>query len=111
MCAEITTGGVFNGLGKTIPPSLVGIVLTGLRIPLALYLSQPAMFGITGVWWSITLTSVFKGVILFGWFYFWMRKHPHYNISSSRKLDFIRLLPTRIRQEVFDTKTDQSDDV
>jgi putative MATE family efflux protein len=110
MCAEITTGGVFNGLGKTIPPSLVGIVLTGLRIPLALYLSQPAMFGITGVWWSITLTSVFKGVILFGWFYFWMKKHPQYTVSSSRKLDFIRLLPTRIRQEVFDTKTDQKDE-
>ncbi len=111
MCTEITTGGVFNGLGKTIPPSLVGIVLTGLRIPLALYLTQPAMFGITGVWWSITLTSVFKGVILFGWFYFWMKKHPQYYISSSRKLDFIRLLPTRIRQEVFDTKTDQRDEV
>jgi putative MATE family efflux protein len=110
MCAEITTGGVFNGLGKTIPPSLVGIVLTGLRIPLALYLTQPAIFGITGVWWSITLTSVLKGVVLFGWFYFWMKKHPSYTISNSRKIDFIRLLPTRIRQEFFDTKTDQKDE-
>jgi len=106
MCIEITTGGVFNGLGRTIPPSLVGITFTGLRIPLALYLSQPQIFGVTGVWWSITLSSVVKGIVLFCWFYFWMRSHPHYTGTIKRKIDFIRLLPTRIRQEVFDMNTE-----
>jgi putative MATE family efflux protein len=106
MCIEITTGGVFNGIGKTIPPSLVGIILTGLRIPLALLLSQPQMFGITGVWWSITLSSVLKGLVLFGWFYFLMKHHPHFTGKIRRRNLFIRLLPTRLRQEVFDTKTE-----
>jgi len=110
MCVEITTGGVFNGIGKSIPPSLVGITLTGLRVPIALYFSQPQFFGVTGVWWSITLTSVAKGVILFSWFYLWMRSHPHNTILPGRKIDFIRLLPTRIRQEVFDAKTEQADE-
>jgi putative MATE family efflux protein len=106
MCIEITTGGVFNGIGKTIPPSLVGITITGLRIPLALYLSQPQIFGVTGVWWSITLTSVVKGLILFSWFYLWMKIHPQYVSQDKRKIDFIRILPTRIRQDVFDSKTE-----
>ncbi|HWR99820.1 MAG TPA: MATE family efflux transporter, partial [Prolixibacteraceae bacterium] len=110
MCVEITTGGVFNGIGKTIPPSLVGITLTGLRIPIALYFSQPQIFGVTGVWWSITLTSVAKGVILFSWFYIWMRYHPQYTAIPGRKIDFIRLLPTRLRQDVFDAKTEQADE-
>ena len=106
MCGEITTGGVFNGIGRTIPPSIVGISLTGLRIPLALILAQPQFFGVTGVWWSITLTSVMKGLVLFTWFYLFMRSHPEYAPKSKRKIAFIRLLPTRIRQEVFDTKTE-----
>jgi Na+-driven multidrug efflux pump len=110
MCVEITTGGVFNGIGRTIPPSLVGITLTGLRIPLALVLSRPEYFGVTGVWWSITMTSVLKGVVLFTWFYFLMRNHPDYIAPPKRKPLFIRLLPTRLRQEVFDTKTESGDE-
>ena len=47
-----------------MPPSVVGIVFTGLRIPLALYLSQANILGIDGVWWSISLSSIFKGIIL-----------------------------------------------
>jgi len=110
MCVEITTGGVFNGIGRTIPPSLVGITLTGLRIPLALIFSRPDIFGITGVWWSITLTSVLKGLLLFGWFYFLMKHHPFYSRPIRRKIQFIRLLPTRLRQDVFDTITEASDE-
>jgi len=110
MCVEITTGGVFNGIGRTIPPSLVGITLTGLRIPIAIYFSQSQIFGVTGVWWSITVTSVAKGVILFTWFYLWMKSHPDYTGIPGRKIDFVRLLPTRIRQDVFDAKTEQTDE-
>ena len=32
MCVEITTAGAFNGLGKTLPPSLVGILFNTKRI-------------------------------------------------------------------------------
>ncbi len=66
MCIEIATAGAFNGLGKTVPPSVVGIVMNGLRIPSALILSK--YLGLNGVWWSISLTSVFKGIILTTWF-------------------------------------------
>ncbi len=67
MCIEIITSGAFNGLGRTVPPSIVGIALNLLRIPLAVVLSGTAM-GLDGVWWSISVTSIFKGIILFMWF-------------------------------------------
>lgn len=76
MCIEITTAGAFNGLGKTVPPSIVSIAFNALRIPMALYLSQPHLLGLNGVWWSITITSVFKGVILLIWYQFHIRKYP-----------------------------------
>ncbi|MNN87945.1 hypothetical protein D3C81_2055680 [compost metagenome] len=60
------TVGAFNGIGKTHIPPIFSIFFTALRIPLALVLSEP--FGLNGVWMSIALTSVFKGVILVIWF-------------------------------------------
>ncbi|MCG8538647.1 MAG: MATE family efflux transporter [Clostridia bacterium] len=76
MCIEITTSGAFNGLGKTFPPSLVSIVFTGLRIPAALVLSRPEALGLNGVWWSISLSSVLKGIVLVTWFIYEIYKEP-----------------------------------
>ena len=76
MCIEIATGGAFNGIGRTYTPSIVGITFTAARIPLALFLSQPSMLGMSGVWWSISISSVLKGIVLFTWFNFLIRKHP-----------------------------------
>lgn len=67
MCIEIITSGAFNGLGRTVPASVVGITLNSLRIPIAIFLSGTAL-GLDGVWWSISVTSIFKGIILFIWF-------------------------------------------
>ncbi len=68
MCWEISTAGAFNGLGKTVPPSVISILFTGLRVPFAILLSQASLLGLEGVWWSISMSSVFKGVLLVGWF-------------------------------------------
>lgn len=63
MCIEITTSGAFNGLGKTLIPSIISIVFTGLRVPFAILLSG-TFLGLNGVWWSISLSSVVKGILL-----------------------------------------------
>ncbi len=68
MCIEITTAGAFNGIGRTIPPALNGIILTGLRIPAAIILSKPNILGLNGVWWSISLSSILKGIVITIWF-------------------------------------------
>lgn len=70
MCIEITTAGAFSGLGNTVTPSWVSIILTGLRIPIALLLSGMTALGLNGVWWSISGTSIVKGILLFILFIF-----------------------------------------
>lgn len=70
MCIEITTAGAFNGLGNTVTPSWVSIILTGLRIPIAILLSGIDTLGLNGVWWSISGTSIAKGIILLSLFNF-----------------------------------------
>lgn len=67
MMLELTTQGMFNGLGRTSPPAIISITLNFIRIPLAFLLA--AKMGITGVWWAITISTVLKGIILPLWFY------------------------------------------
>jgi len=74
MCLEIATSGAFNGLGRTMPPSIVSIVLTGLRVPAAFILSASTLLGLNGVWWSISISSVIKGIVLVAWFVMLLRK-------------------------------------
>ena len=73
MCMEILTAGAFSAYGKTLPPSVVSILFTGMRIPMSILLGRTAL-GLNGVWWSISMSSVFKGVILAGLFFAFMRK-------------------------------------
>ena len=64
MCAEITMSGAFSGMGRTYLPNIISIILTGARIPLALILARN--IGINGIWWSISISSILKGIILVG---------------------------------------------
>lgn len=82
MAIEATTAGAFNGLGKTVPPSIVGIVFNGLRIPAALILSSTSL-GLNGVWWALSITSIFKGTVLLIWYLIMLKKNPE---TSKRTL-------------------------
>lgn len=80
MVTESVTAGAFNGTGNTTPPALVSIVFTGARIPLAYFLTTFPALGLTGIWWSVTLSSIIKGTILpLGYLYFQRRKMPSVN--------------------------------
>lgn len=77
MCMEITTAGAFNGMGRTEIPSFIGITITGARVPLAMALAAIPALGINGVWWSISITSILKGIILFTIFYYFLKKKKY----------------------------------
>lgn len=72
MCFEMLSVGAFNGLGKTYAPPIVSIFFTAMRIPLAMLLT-PSL-GLSGIWWSISITSIFKGVSLVTWYKMTMKK-------------------------------------
>jgi Na+-driven multidrug efflux pump len=72
MMLELTTQGMFNGIGRTVEPAAASITFNVLRIPLAYYLAS--RMGLTGVWWAIAISMACKGIILPIWFSFIYRK-------------------------------------
>lgn len=62
MCVEIVSSGAISGLGNTKLCSIISIIFTGSRIPLAYFLSQTAL-GLDGIWWALTITSMCKGIV------------------------------------------------
>jgi putative MATE family efflux protein len=72
MIVELATAGVFNGLGKTMYPSTVGIVGNALRIPGAILLAIP--LGYAGIWWAVSGSSIVKGTVLVMWLLYFLKK-------------------------------------
>lgn len=64
MCVELMSIGAISGLGNTRICSVTSVLLTGLRIPLALLLSHTAL-GVKGIWWALTATSITKGIVFY----------------------------------------------
>lgn len=62
MCIELVTGGAMQGMGKTMACSVITIILTSSRIPLAVVLGGTSL-GLDGIWWALTLTSIAKGIV------------------------------------------------
>lgn len=73
MCVEITTSGAFNGLSKTIYPSVISVVFNVLRIPMALLFSA-TILGLNGIWWAISISSIMKGIFVFFGFLYLSKK-------------------------------------
>lgn len=70
---EIAAGGAFNGLGKTYIHATTGIVLNLMRIPMAIILSN-TFLEMSGVWWSVSISSILKGLVLGGLITYTFRK-------------------------------------
>ena len=64
MCLELMTTGAFFGWGRTNIPAITSISLTLLRIPMALVFIHFWSNSLSSVWWSISISSMAKGVLL-----------------------------------------------
>lgn len=73
MCWEIITAGAFAGYSRSLPPSVVSAIFTAMRIPLAMVLSATPL-GLNGIWWSITISSICKGLVVVVLFFLFLRK-------------------------------------
>ncbi len=65
---EFVFEGAFSGAGNTLPPTVVSIPGTLIRIPLAYYLAIPFGLGPDGIFWAITVSTVLKGIAILIWF-------------------------------------------
>ena len=75
MAWEIVLEGAFSGAGDTIPPMIVSVPGSLLRIPIAYLLAITLGLGVNGIWWAISSTSIAKGTILAIWFRHGKWKH------------------------------------
>lgn len=62
LMAEVVLEGALGGAGHTVPPMLASTTLTAARLPLAAWSS--ARWGVVGLWWTISLTAVARGVAM-----------------------------------------------
>ena len=77
MCVELMTVGALSGMGKTMEASVITIILTTARIPLAVILGGTAL-GLNGIWWALTISSIVKGIIFFGYYLHIMKRMKAY---------------------------------
>ena len=82
MCVEIITAGAFKGIGRTYIPSIILTVLTGARVPMAYFLSRPELLGLSGVWWSISISSILKGILMISVYVYLLKTNKLYKNSS-----------------------------
>lgn len=74
---ETVLQGAFSGAGHTLPPLVIGVPLTALRIPVAYLLAITWELGPLGIWLTIGLSMVLKGALLAAWFMTGTWKRPH----------------------------------
>ncbi|MDR0647927.1 MAG: MATE family efflux transporter [Synergistaceae bacterium] len=66
-CLEAVSAGVFRGFGRTLPPSVVSVSCSALRIPIAYALAQ-GVLGTDGIWLGITISATLRGLWICLWF-------------------------------------------
>ncbi len=71
---QIATGvegvlsGAFAGAGDTVPPLVIHVAVSMVRLPLAWLAAVRWGMGINGIAWTITLTCLLRATIVAGWF-------------------------------------------
>ena len=75
MSVELLTIGALSVLGRTRLCSIIIIVLTGARIPLAMLLSGTAL-GLNGIWWALTLIADHEGNRIYATFHHISKRLP-----------------------------------
>jgi len=66
-CMTGVSASAFDGLGKTLPPTIVSVTFNGLRVLVAFFLSQTSL-GLDGIWIGIAFGNFMRGVVLTIWY-------------------------------------------
>ena len=60
--------GAFGGAGMTVPPLIIGITISLIRVPLCWILAFTLGWGAYGLWVAIAITAALRGLALAAWF-------------------------------------------
>lgn len=65
---EIVIDGAFSGAGNTLPPMVISLPITALRIPISYIVAVHFGMGVESVWWVIAVSTMIKGILTVAWF-------------------------------------------
>lgn len=68
MTIEIVVEGAFAGAGDTMPAVFLALPFTLLRVPAAIFAGSYLELGVIGIFWSLALTSIVRGLLMAFWF-------------------------------------------
>jgi Na+-driven multidrug efflux pump len=65
---QIVLDGAAGGAGKTLPPMVVMVTASLLRVALAWVVAVPLGLGIDAIWWVLAITAILRGIAMTVWF-------------------------------------------
>lgn len=80
-CMDGVSTSAFDGLGKTLPPTIVSITFNALRVFVAFFLSQTEL-GLDGIWIGIAFGNLMRGIVLTSWYLLYSRRM--YQLEKAR---------------------------
>lgn len=95
--AESVFTGAFAGAGNSIPPLLISLPITALRIPLCAVFAP--IYGMNGIWIAIFTTSIIKGTIVALWFKRGKWKERKFELGKKGNMAFIEEKSEALRME------------
>ncbi|RPI15577.1 MAG: MATE family efflux transporter [Ignavibacteriae bacterium] len=85
--AESVFTGAFAGAGNSVPPLLISLPITALRIPLCAIFAP--IYGMNGIWIAIFSTSILKGLIVALWFRRGKWKEKKFELGKKGTTEYI----------------------
>ncbi len=87
--SESVFTGAFAGAGNSVPPLMISLPITGLRIPLCAIFAP--IYGMNGVWIAIFTTTILKGTIMALWFKRGKWKERKFALAKTNPVEFVEL--------------------
>ena len=63
MSLGIILQGVFSGAGRPLPPTILSMITTALRVPLAYFFARTLGWGLTAIWGVIVALTWVQGLL------------------------------------------------
>lgn len=87
--SESVFTGAFAGAGNSVPPLLISLPITALRIPLCAIFAP--IFAMNGIWIAIFTTSIIKGIIIALWFKRGKWKERKFALAKTNPLEYVEM--------------------
>lgn len=87
--SEAVFTGAFAGAGNSVPPLVISLGVTTLRVPLCAIFAP--IYGMNGIWIAIFSSSIIKGIIIALWFKRGKWKQRKFALAKQNPLEYVEI--------------------